>query len=79
MSSMYDASVDVLFVMFYRLTVQNTHRPGALFINRQQTTDWIFTQKNLSSIYRYKPILPLIEFRRNSTLQYYFFKTFRSR
>ena len=59
MSYKYDASAELQFaefVMFYRLTVQTTHQPGALFINRQQTIDWVFTQKNLSSIYRYKPI-----------------------
>ena len=38
------------------LTVQNTHRAGAL-IHQQQTIHWIFTQTKLSSIYRHKPIV----------------------
>ena len=51
MSSMNDASVDVLFDMFYRLTVQNA------LTNQQQTIYWLFTQPKESSIYRYKPIV----------------------
>ena len=38
------------------VTVQNTHR-RALFIHRQQTIHWTFTQTKLSSIYRHKPIV----------------------
>ena len=52
MSSMYDASVDALFVMFYRLKI---HASAGALIHRQQTIYWIFTQTKLSCIYRHKP------------------------
>ena len=45
---------EVQFVMFY-LAVPKRASEGAL-INRQHTIYWIFTQTNLSSIYRHKAI-----------------------
>ena len=44
MISMYDASAEVQFVMFFRLTVQNTHRRALLFIDTRQFIGFLHKQ-----------------------------------
>ena len=49
MSSMYDASVDVLFVIFAGWLYKTCIGGAGAFINRQQTIYEIFKQTKLSS------------------------------
>ena len=60
MSSMYVShqSAEVQFVMFYWLYKTVTRIDGRpSVIHRQQTLYWIFTQTEVSSIYRHKIIV----------------------
>ena len=82
----YEFRVRLIFTPMYGgriclVLLTTKHASASALIHREQTLYWLFTQRNLSSIYRNKPIVTYtcigpwwnvkrcLQFRRNSNLQ----------